>query len=154
MQRAIIVRKAAASVETPSGASDFIDFKNFHRLNSTGTELAAAMVMAPRSWGPKPPQPCWQHLKEPGPLDMKLWLHISIRGSNMGTSTGVPSACLLPYKRNALDETADIAHPSADASISCPPKGWSSSFTFSSSLFINLSNSRRKRHLLFTLTKI
>jgi hypothetical protein len=42
---------------------------------------------------------------------LKLWLHISIRGNNIGTS---------PCKRNAREEAADIAHPREDEFTSCP----------------------------------
>lgn len=41
----------------------------------------------------------------------------------MGTLVGVPSVRFLLYKRNALDETAAIAHPRDDASTVWPPKG-------------------------------
>ena len=41
----------------------------------------------------------------------------------MGTLLWVPSGSFLPCKRNALEETADIAHPREDASTFWPPKG-------------------------------
>jgi hypothetical protein len=42
---------------------------------------------------------------------LKLWLHISIRGSSIGIS---------PCKRNAREDAADIAHPREDEYTSCP----------------------------------
>jgi uncharacterized protein with PQ loop repeat len=42
---------------------------------------------------------------------LKLWLHISIRGNNIGIS---------PCNRNAREEAADIAHPREDEFTSCP----------------------------------
>lgn len=83
-------------------------------------------------------------------FELKLWLHISIRGSIMGTLFGVPSVRFLPCKRNALDETAAIAHPRDDASTVWPPKGWFSGFILSRVCLTSFSKSRRKRHLLFT----
>lgn len=72
---------------------------------------------------------------------LKLWLHISIRGNSIGIS---------PCKRNARVDAADIAHPREDEFTSCPQKGWSSKGTVPSLCFTSFSNSRRKRHLLFT----
>ena len=83
-------------------------------------------------------------------FELKLWLHISMRGSIMGTLVGVPSVRFLLYKRNALDETAAIAHPRDDASTVWPPKGWFSGFILSRVRLTSFSKSRRKRHLLFT----
>lgn len=81
---------------------------------------------------------------------LKLWLHISMSGSIIGTLVQDPSGSSFPYNRNARDETADIAHPREDESTSWPPKGWSSSFRFSSVCLTSFSKSRRKWHLLFT----
>lgn len=81
---------------------------------------------------------------------LKLWLHISMSGSIIGMLMWVPSASSFPYNRKARDETADIAHPRDDESTSWPPKGWSFGFRFSSACLTSFSNSRRKRHLLFT----
>lgn len=84
------------------------------------------------------------------PFGLKLWLHISMSGSIIGILMRVPSGSSFPYNRKARDDTADIAHPRDDVSTSWPPKGWSSGFRFSSACFTSFSNSRRKRHLLFT----
>jgi hypothetical protein len=70
---------------------------------------------------------------------LKLWLHISTRGNNIGIS---------PCRRNALEDAADIAHPREDECTSCPQKGWSPEGTLPSFCFTSFSNSRRKRHLL------
>lgn len=80
----------------------------------------------------------------------KLWLHMSIKGNIIGTFSLIPSECLSPRKRKALDDAADIAHPREAASMSWPRKGWSPGFMFETALLTCFSNSRRNRHLLFT----
>lgn len=68
----------------------------------------------------------------------------------MGMSKFIPFDCLLPCNLNALDETADIAHPRDEASTSWPPKGCLSGVRPTNACLTFCSKSRRNRHLLFT----
>lgn len=87
-------------------------------------------------------------------LGVKLWLHISMSGSSIGMSFFLSLLRTSPCNLKAREDTADIAQPRDDEFTSWPAKGWSLGETLSSISFISLSNSRRKRHLLFTWNNV